>query len=43
VAGDEQGSFNNVEKGSTWAGYNKDRTVDKEMTGTFKDGVKISD
>ena len=26
-----------------WVGYNEDGTVNKESTGTFKDGVKISD
>lgn len=38
-----KGNYKNGKKGSTWAGYNKDRTVWKTNTKTFKDGVKISD
>jgi len=38
-----EGHYKNGKKEGDWDGYNKDGTVDKERTGTFKDGVKISD
>jgi len=43
VSGDEQGSFKNVKEEGARVAYLKDGTVDKEYTGTFKNGVKISD
>jgi len=43
VSGDEQGSFKNVKEEGVWVSYNKDGTVLKEWTGTFKNSVKISD
>ena len=39
----DQGSFKNVKEEGVWVGYNKYRTVDKEWTGTYKNGVKIND
>lgn len=30
-------------KDGPWEGYHKDGTVDEKLTGTFKNGVKISD
>ena len=38
-----KGNWNKDKKEGTWVGYNTDGTVWKEMTGIFKDGVKISD
>ena len=38
-----EGHYKNGKKEGDWDGYNKDGTVDKERTGTFKDGEKISD
>jgi len=43
VSGDEQGSFKNVKEEGVWVSYNKDGTLNKEKTGTYKDGKKISD
>ena len=38
-----KGNFKNGKATGAWVGYLKDGTVFKEWTGTFKDGVKISD
>ena len=38
-----KGNFKNGKKDGVWAIYNEDGTVNKEDTGTYKDGVKISD
>ena len=38
-----KGNYKNGKKEGAWVSYNSDGTVDKEYTGTFKDGVKISD
>jgi antitoxin component YwqK of YwqJK toxin-antitoxin module len=40
---ESKGTWKNDKKEGAWVGYNKDGTVDKGNTGTFKDGVKISD
>ena len=39
----EKGNFKNDKKEGAWVSYNEDGTADKEYTGTFKDGVKISE
>jgi len=38
-----KGNFKNGEREGAWADYNKDGTVVKRLTGTFKNGKKISD
>jgi antitoxin component YwqK of YwqJK toxin-antitoxin module len=38
-----EGHYKNGKKEGDWDEDNKDGTVDKERTGTFKDGEKISD
>jgi antitoxin component YwqK of YwqJK toxin-antitoxin module len=38
-----KGGYKNHRMEGAWVGYNKDGTVDKELTGTFKNGEKISD
>ena len=38
-----KGNYNSGNEEGAWVGYYKDRTVNKELTGAFKDGVKISD
>ena len=38
-----KGNYKNGKRDEVWVSYNKDGTVLKEWTGTFKDGVKISD
>ena len=38
-----KGNFKNGNKLGVWVGYNEDGTVDTSWTGTFKNGVKISD
>jgi len=38
-----KGNYENGKKEGAWVSYNADGTVDKEYTGNFKDGVKISD
>jgi hypothetical protein len=38
-----KGNYKNGQREGVWVGYNKDGTVDKEYTGTFKNGKKISD
>ena len=40
---DFKGNYENGKKEGAWVGYNEDGTVDKASTGTFKDGVKVSD
>mgnify|MGYP000232776340 CR=1 FL=1 len=40
---DFKGNYKNGKKEGVWVGYNEDGTVGKEYTGTYKDGVKISD
>jgi len=37
----ENGTWNDGKKDGPWVGYNKDGTVNKKYTGTYKDGVKI--
>ena len=39
----EKGDYKNGRRDDYWVSYNEDGTVDKKYTGTFKDGVKISD
>ena len=41
--GKQQGSIRNGKLDGPWVSYNKDGTLDKEYTGTYKNGVKISD
>ena len=36
-------TYKNGELDGPWEGYHKDGTVDEKWTGTFKNGVKISD
>ena len=36
-----KGTYKDGEKDGPWVSYNTDGTVDKEYTGTFKDGVKV--
>ena len=43
VTGNQQGSIKNGQREGAWVGYREDGTVSKPMTGTFKDGDKISD
>ena len=38
-----KGTYKDGKKTGSWVGYNKDGTMVEEETGTFKDGVKISD
>ena len=38
-----KGNYKNGKKEGAWFLYNKDGTEDKENTGTFKNGKKISD
>ena len=38
-----KGNFNNDKQDGMWFVYNDDGTVDLEATGTFKNGVKVSD
>ena len=38
-----KGSYKNGKKEGEWVYYDSDGTVDKEGTGTFKDGKKVSD
>ena len=38
-----KGNYKNGKKGGAWVGYNENGTVDKSLTGTFKNGKKISD
>ena len=38
-----KGNFKGGKKDGVWVHYNEDGTVDKEYTGTFKDGKKIGD
>ena len=38
-----KGNFKNGKRKSTWVVHRVDRTLYKLLTGTFKDGVKISD
>ena len=40
---ESKGNFKSNKKEGLWVSYNEDGTVWKEMTGTFKDDVKISD
>jgi antitoxin component YwqK of YwqJK toxin-antitoxin module len=40
---DYKGNRKNGKLDGAWVGYNEDGTVDKEYTGTFKYGKKISD
>ena len=43
VTGDIQGLIKNGKREGAWVAYNSDGTVWKKWTGTFKNGVKISD
>ena len=36
-----KGTYKNGKREGPWVGYNYDGTVDKEWTGTFKDGKKV--
>ena len=38
-----KGKYKNGYKEGSWVSYNKDGTVRKKYTGTYKDGIKISD
>ena len=38
-----KGNYENGKKEGSWEGYNKDGTVDEQWTGTYKNGVKVSD
>ena len=38
-----KGNFKNGKKEGAWVSYEENGTVQKRLTGTFKDGVKISD
>jgi antitoxin component YwqK of YwqJK toxin-antitoxin module len=40
---DSKGTYKNGERDGPWVGYHEDGTVWKIFTGTFKDGVKVSD
>jgi len=40
---DFKGNYKNSKKDGEWVSYNKDGTVNKIKTGTYKDGKKISD
>ena len=37
------GNFKNGLEEGAWVGYNEDGTVNKEYTGTYKNGKRISD
>ena len=43
VIGNQQGSIKNGQREGAWVYYCEDGTVSKPMTGTFKEGEKISD
>jgi len=36
-----KGDFKNGTQEGPWVGYKRDGTVDEEITGTYKDGVKV--
>ena len=38
-----KGNYKNGSREGAWVGYEENGTVQKRLTGTFKDGVKISD
>ena len=38
-----KGDFKNGKKEGSWVGYEEDGSLDKRWTGTFKDGIKISE
>ena len=38
-----KGYYKNGKREGSWVSYNRNGTVDKGWTGTFKDGKKISD
>ena len=38
-----KGNYKNSNKEGAWVGYYKDGTVNKKLTGAFKEGVKVSD
>ena len=38
-----KGNYKNGKKDGSWVDYNKDVTIKRELTGTFKNGEKISD
>ena len=37
----EKGDYKNGRRDDYWVSYNEDGSVDKEYTGTFKDGEKF--
>ena len=39
----EKGDYKNGLREGSWVDYNKDGSVSTDATGTYKDGVKISD
>ena len=43
VEGEWQGTFNDGIPEGPWKGFLKDGTIWEEFTGTFKNGVKVSD
>jgi len=43
VTGKTQGTFRNGKRDGPWVGYNDNGTVVEGLTGTYKDGVKVSD
>ena len=43
VTGKGQGKLKDGKKDGPWVSYNKDGTVVEKQTGTYKDGVKVSD
>ena len=38
-----KGNYKNGKKEGAWVSYNEDGTINKKYTGTYKNGVKISD
>ena len=43
ITGNQQGSIKNGQREGAWVYYREDGTVSKPVTGTFKEGEKISD
>ena len=41
VTGSQQGKLKNGKKEGPWVDYNKDGTVDKEWTGTYRNGELV--
>jgi antitoxin component YwqK of YwqJK toxin-antitoxin module len=43
TTGKIQGSFKNGKKDGPWVGFHQNGNVNEKLTGTFKNGVRVSD